>query len=128
MAYELDENDEWKNFHPFPHPLSIPVNDPNARAIDLNGDGIADYQDGNDDVSVLPVVEGDDSTALQTEPGLRLKLGEAAIASDVRAGLITDEDLMDVVDDNQMPLDNVEDREFEHPLGLFDFEVVSFLK
>lgn len=40
--YELDENDKWKNFRPFLHPLSIPINDPNARAIDLNGDGVAD--------------------------------------------------------------------------------------
>jgi RHS repeat-associated protein len=40
--YELDKNDEWTHFRPFSHPLSISINDPNARQLDLNGDGIAD--------------------------------------------------------------------------------------
>ena len=91
---------------------------------DTDGDGIEDYRDNNADVSVLPVAEGNDNEVLQTEPGLRLKLGEASLAADKRGGLVTDEDLAMVVDDDtQAPLENTTDEEFDHPLGVFDFEI-----
>ncbi len=97
------------------------VSDADEGYNDADGDGIEDYLDDNADVTVLPA---DDGTAvMQTEPGLRLKLGEASLASDKRVGLIDDEDVSQIVDDAQQPLDNAEDDEFEHPLGLFDFEV-----
>ena len=67
---------------------------------DSDGDGIEDYRDDNADVSVLPVSEDEDADVLQTEPGLRLKLGEASLAGDKRGGLVTDEDLALNVDDD----------------------------
>ncbi|HAK52582.1 MAG TPA: hypothetical protein DCM54_11880 [Gammaproteobacteria bacterium] len=73
---------------------------------------------------MLPVAEDNQNEVLQTEPGLRLKLGEASLAADKRGGLVTDEDLAMVVDDDtQAPLENTTDEEFDRPLGIFDFEI-----
>src|SRR5262249_30836880 len=39
--FELNDNDEWQPFRPFESIPAIDLTDPNARLLDLNGDGIA---------------------------------------------------------------------------------------
>ncbi|MEM6772880.1 MAG: SpvB/TcaC N-terminal domain-containing protein, partial [Bacteroidota bacterium] len=56
--YELDEADEWGNYRPFVQPLSFPLNDTNARQLDLNGDGIADVFLTEDDCFVYHASAG----------------------------------------------------------------------
>ena len=50
---------------------------------DSDGDGIEDYLDSNDDVSILPV-GGDGEQVMETESGLRLKLGSTAFSANSR--------------------------------------------
>ncbi|MDA0792101.1 MAG: thrombospondin type 3 repeat-containing protein, partial [Proteobacteria bacterium] len=90
---------------------------------DADGDGIEDYLDTSSDLTVLPIASGNDVDVVETEPGLRLGLGDASIASDKRRAGLTDSDVAGLVDDTQEPLDNTLDEEYEHPLGLFDFRV-----
>jgi RHS repeat-associated protein len=83
--YELDENDKWSNFRSFPHPLSIPLNDPNARPLDLNGDGIADLLLTENDCFVYYASEAKDgykaarrvAKMLDEEQGPRIVFNEA---------------------------------------------------
>ncbi len=83
--YELDENDEWGSFRSFPHPLSIPVNDPNARPLDLNGDGIADLLLTENDCFIYYASEAKDgykaarrvAKMLDEEQGPRIVFNEA---------------------------------------------------
>ena len=99
------------------------ISDRDEGLVDSDGDGIEDYRDSDENTSVLPVSEIEPKTVLQTEAGLRLRLGETSLAANKRGGLVTDTDLLLVVDDTQMPFENTTDEGFEHPLGLFDFEI-----
>tara|TARA_B100002003_G_scaffold122442_1_gene113015 strand:+ start:9441 stop:11825 length:2385 start_codon:yes stop_codon:yes gene_type:complete len=92
---------------------------------DSDGDGIEDYRDNNADTRVLPLTDSGDDEVMWTEPGLLLQLGDTSLASDGRSALITDNDVAQLSDENQTPLDNTEDEEFEHPMGLFDFTVAQ---
>lgn len=51
--YEHDENEGWEPLRPFISRLNRDVRDPNARFIDLNGDGHADLLVTEDDASFL---------------------------------------------------------------------------
>ncbi|WP_316231123.1 SpvB/TcaC N-terminal domain-containing protein [Bradyrhizobium sp. SZCCHNR1051] len=40
--YEHDDAEEWRPFHAFARPINRKLSDPNARMVDLDGDGVAD--------------------------------------------------------------------------------------
>ncbi len=97
--------------------------DTDEGAMDSDGDGIEDYLDTNSDVTILPLTTGDDSPAVVTDAGLRLKLGDVSRVSDKRGAAVSDDDLLQLLDETQTPLENTIDKRYRHPLGLFDFEV-----
>jgi hypothetical protein len=57
---------------------------------------------------------------LQADNGLRIRLGDAALAASKRSAATTDDDLAFLANDGTT---DTEDRRFEHPLGLVDFRV-----
>ncbi len=99
------------------------ISDADEGHTDSDGDGIEDYQDNSDDLTLLPIAQGDDLDLVETVPGLRLGLGDTSIANGQRRAGLTDNDVAGLVDDTQEPLDNTLDEDYEHPLGLFDFRV-----
>jgi hypothetical protein len=90
---------------------------------DSDGDGIPDYRDSSAESSVLPTSGSRPLDPLQTNPGLRLRLGEAAQLSGTQGAEISTDNLVNLVDDNQTPPDNTTDAGYRYPQGLIDFEV-----
>lgn len=83
--YELDEEQQWSSFRPFEKPLSIALNDPSVKQIDLNGDGIADLLLTENDCFVYYASQGKDgykaarrvAKMLDEEQGPRVVFREA---------------------------------------------------
>ncbi|QWU13791.1 RHS repeat-associated core domain-containing protein [Paenibacillus sophorae] len=85
--HERTESGEWSLFKPFPYLPNIPINDPNLRFVDLDGDGHADVLIMDQDVftwypslaeegfsaarQVYPVQEGDNDPRLVTADGMK---------------------------------------------------------
>lgn len=99
------------------------INDVDEGRNDTDGDGIEDYRDNNDDPTILPLASGSDDEVISTEAGLQLKLGDIGTISDKGGAVVTDEDIALLLDETSAPLDNTDDTEFDHPLGLYDFKV-----
>ena len=91
---------------------------------DSDGDGIPDYADNNSDTSVLPV--GDGTQVLQTEPGLKLKLGKTAIASsalNANSATLDLDALADFGGEGGTSSDNTTDEAFVPVSDIVDFEI-----
>ena len=97
------------------------VSDADEGRGDTDGDRIPDFQDTDDDVSLIPVAVGREALT-QTEPGLRLRLGDAAIAAGKR-GVLLEANELSRLRSGATPLDNTVDRRNAYPLGLYDFQL-----
>ena len=101
------------------------VSDAEEGTIDSDGDGIADYKDNNEDTSVLPLT-ADSTQVLQTEPGLKLKVGKTVIASksvEAEGAAIVVEDLAQFGSDTGNETTNSDDEEFQAVSQIVDFEI-----
>ncbi len=78
---------------------------------DSDGDRIPDYLDDNDMPNMLPTGEGDQ--ILETNAGLKLRLGDAAFA----AGEVTPR-----LEESDIPDPDVD---FGYPNGVFDFDILD---
>ncbi|MFT6435146.1 MAG: hypothetical protein ACJAVI_003198 [Candidatus Azotimanducaceae bacterium] len=90
---------------------------------DDDGDGIPDYED---DISDPTQLQGGDTETevLQTEPGLKLKLGSAALFGASTSAKVTQDTLNQFGGGDGGAGQNVEDT-YAYPLGVFDFEVAE---
>jgi hypothetical protein len=85
------------------------VNDGDEGATDGDGDGIPDYLDADDSGSVL--VYSGDGMVLETQPGLRLRLGAAAFGAGSQA---------------ELPEAAIgEETDYGYPNGVADFEITG---
>ncbi|MBT6586875.1 MAG: hypothetical protein HON77_21495, partial [Gammaproteobacteria bacterium] len=97
--------------------------DADEGAIDTDGDGIEDYLDTSTDLTILPLNNGDDNVVVETGVGLRLKLGEAARFGRTHGAAISDDNLSFLVGQLPGQPENPNDAQYNHPSGLFDFEI-----
>ena len=91
---------------------------------DKDFDGIPEYRDTQQEPHLLPDQSEvlDASNLLQTENGLKLSVGNTALAAGIFGASVTDETIADFGSDSgQSPL-NAQD-EFEHVSGVYDFEI-----
>ncbi len=98
------------------------VSDEEEGFADRDGDGIEDYLDNLDDLSLLPTTDDNSDNVMQTNAGLRLKLGSTAFASERVVAVVTDDDIAEHGADDGSAAIGTEDN-YDHPLGLFDFAV-----
>lgn len=93
---------------------------------DEDGNGIPDYQDNTADTATLPVRRGDAATGLmQTNAGLRLKLGTTAVAGRSTTATVTEADVVSRGGSGGGITVEGEDSTFDFPFGLSDFEVTG---
>ena len=90
---------------------------------DDDGDGIPDYEDGISDPTQLQGGETE-GEVLQTEPGLKLKLGTAALFGSRNSARVTQDTLNQFGGGDGGAGMNASDSH-DYPLGVFDFEVAE---
>ncbi|MBC8211913.1 MAG: tandem-95 repeat protein [Gammaproteobacteria bacterium] len=95
---------------------------------DSDNDGIPDYLDAQTETELLTdqSVILLNSRLLQTQQGLKLTIGNTALAAGIAGAAITDEDISNFgTDSGTAPL-NASD-EFEHLSGVYDFEISQLI-
>ncbi len=90
---------------------------------DFDGDRIPDYLD-NSTVDTQ-IQAGHNDAFLQTEPGLKLILGETSFASENASILIDQDNLSAFGGAGGVAVTNGVDDFYEYPSGMFDFEVLG---
>jgi hypothetical protein len=96
------------------------INDADEGNADADYDGIPDFLDDSNDTTALS--DGSPDRVLESEAGLRLKLGEAAIANTLQVPVITTAEL-DTWVSSLTGAASSSERVFEFTRDLFDFEI-----
>ncbi|MCB0838622.1 MAG: toxin, partial [Bacteroidetes bacterium] len=101
--YELDENNQWKNFQAFSSNPNLEWNDPNLRFIDLTGDGLADILITEDDCFVWSRSIGEEGfdAAQRVHKALDEESGPRIVFNDINQSIyltdMTGDGLIDIV-------------------------------
>ena len=100
------------------------INDVTEGYGDSDNDGIPDYLDAVTDPALLPGSSAEQMTyMLQVNPGLTMKLGQTAIASDRNSASVTEQNIADNGGIGGAVGLNSSDDNFAYSLGIFDFAV-----
>lgn len=92
------------------------INDVTEGYGDSDRDGIPDYMDANSDPTLLQTQEG---YFLQTETGLRIRMGQTSFASNRDSATLTEDDIVN----NGGTGGGVADEAYDFPVGLYDFDI-----
>lgn len=95
---------------------------------DSDSDGITDYLDALDDSHLIAdqTVDISNTFILQTEPGLRLKIGQTATASGTSGAGLTDEEIANFASSDGSTVTNSQDQ-FEHLGSVYDFSISGII-
>ena len=87
---------------------------------DSDGDGASDYQDAVSEPSLLQTQVGySDRYLLQTDTGLKIRMGQISFASDKSVAMVTEDDVVNYGG----IAGGIVDEAYNYPMGLYDFNI-----